>query len=259
MIGMKAVDKTIIRIRAEDARAAALWTLPVVKSEHVVGFECKPEQVVEEVVDEVVDGRLTLSELEKIREDAYQEGLLEGRETGLQQGLEEGRANGRKEGLEAARLDIDAQLQLLNELKAQLDQPLKQVNVQVEELLVELVTEFGQAVVGAQVELNGALVVEAVEDAIAQLPQSSSEIKILLHPEDIPVLEPLLALNERWSLVEDTFLSKGSCKVLSGYGLIDNTLERRFEAAASRLQQVLVQLSDAEEGDASESTPDPHE
>ena len=259
MIGMKAVDKSIIRIRAEDARAAALWTLPVVKSEHVVGFECKPEQVTEEVLEEVVDGRLTLSELEKIREDAYQEGLLEGRETGLQQGLEEGRVGGRKEGLEAARLDVDAQLQLLEELKSQLDQPLKQVNAQVEALIVELVAEFGQAVVGAQVEVDGALVVKAVEDAIAQLPQSSSEIKILLHPEDVSVLEPLLALNERWSLVEDTLLSRGSCKVLSGYGLIDNTLERRFEAAASRLQQVLIQLSEVVEGEVSESTPDPHE
>ena len=259
MIGMKAVDKSIIRIRAEDARAAALWTLPVVKSEHVVGFECKPEQVTEEVVEEVVDGRLTLSELEKIREDAYQEGLLEGRETGLQQGLEEGRVGGRKEGLEAARLDVDAQLRLLEELKSQLDQPLKQVNAQVEALIVELVTEFGQAVVGAQVEVDGALVVKAVEDAIAQLPQSSSEIKILLHPEDVSALEPLLALNERWSLVEDTLLSRGSCKVLSGYGLIDNTLERRFEAAASRLQQVLIQLSEVVEGEGSESTPDPHE
>lgn len=259
MIGMKAVDKSIIRIRAEDARAAALWTLPVVQSEHVVGFECKPEQVTEEVIEEVVDGRLTLSELEKIREDAYQEGLLEGRETGLQQGLEEGRVAGRQEGLEAARLDIDAQLGLLEALKNQLDQPLKQVNAQVEALIVELVAEFGQAVVGAQVEVDGALVVKAVEDAIAQLPQSSSEIKILLHPEDVSVLEPLLALNERWSLVEDTLLSRGSCKVLSGYGLIDNTLERRFEAASSRLQQVLIQLSEGVESEVSESTADPHE
>lgn len=258
-MSMKAVDKAVIRISAQDAQAAALWTLPIVKSGHVVGFECKPELVVEEVEEEVVDGRLTLSELEKIREDAYQEGLLEGREKGLQQGLEEGRAKGLQEGLEAARLDIEAQILLLDELKSGLDQPLKQIDAQVEALMVELVTEFGRAVVGAQVELDGALVVQAVEEAIAQLPQSTGEIKILLHPEDIPVLEPLLVLNERWSLVEDTLLSKGSCKVLSGYGLIDNTLERRFDAAASRLQQVLIQLPGEVEGRSPDSSPDPHE
>lgn len=257
-MSMKAVDKAVIRIRAEDARAAALWTLPVVKSKHVVGLERKPEPVVEEAVEEVVDGRLTLSELEKIREDAYQEGLLAGREEGLQQGLEEGRAKGHEEGLAAARQDIDAQLALLNALKDQLDQPLKQVNSEVESLMVALVTEFGQAVVGAQVELDGAAVVKAVEDAIAQLPQTGSDIKVLLHPEDVPVLEPLLVLNEHWSLVEDTALSRGSCKVLSGYGLIDNTLERRFDAAASCLYQALVELPDEGVSGDSES-PEPHE
>ncbi|BBB25172.1 flagellar assembly protein FliH [Amphritea japonica] len=250
-MSMKAVDKTVIRIRAEDARAAALWTLPVVKSKHVVGLECKPEPVVEEAIEEVVDGRLTLSELEKIREDAYQEGLLEGHKEGVEQGLEEGRAKGQAEGLAAARQDIEAQLVLLNALKDQLDQPLKQVNSQVEALIVALIAEFGQAVVGAQVELDGALVVTAVEDAIAQLPQTGSDIKVLLHPEDVPALEPLLVLNEHWSLVEDASLSRGSCKVLSGYGLIDNTLERRFDAASERLHQALIQLPDEAGGDAS--------
>lgn len=77
---MKAVDKSVIRIRAEDAQAAALWTLPVVKSAHVVGLQEKTE-VFEPVTieDEIVAEKVTLSELEKIREDAYQEGLAQGR------------------------------------------------------------------------------------------------------------------------------------------------------------------------------------
>ncbi|MDX2423863.1 MAG: hypothetical protein QNK43_14450, partial [Amphritea sp.] len=78
MMTMKAIDKSVIRIRAEDAKAAALWTLPVVQGRHVVGLQQKPKPVVEEAVEEVVDGRLKLSELEKIREDAHQEGLQQG-------------------------------------------------------------------------------------------------------------------------------------------------------------------------------------
>ena len=52
---MKAIDKSINRIRAEDVQAAALWTLPVVKGKHVVALQeasKEPESSVFE--DEVV-------------------------------------------------------------------------------------------------------------------------------------------------------------------------------------------------------------
>ncbi|WP_417223782.1 FliH/SctL family protein [Amphritea sp.] len=241
---MKAIDKSVIRIRAEDARAAALWTLPVVQGKHVVGLQQKPEKVTEEVVEEVVDGRLTLSELEKIREDAYQEGLQQGRDEGLEKGLEEGRAAGHKEGLATARAEIDVQLALLTNLQQQLDQPLQKINAEVEQLVVDLITELSEAVVGTQVELDSAPVIKAVEDAVAQLPQTGAEIKVILHPDDVPNLEPLLALNERWSLVEEASMARGGCKVVSGYGLLDNTVERRFEAAVTQLRRALTQMED---------------
>ncbi|WP_428036802.1 FliH/SctL family protein [Amphritea sp.] len=256
---MKAIDKSVIRIRAEDARAAALWTLPVMQSHHLVGLQRKPEAVVEDVVEEVVDGRLKLSELEKIREDAYQEGLQQGRDEGLQKGLEEGRASGRQQGLAAARAEIDAQLQLLSALQQQLNQPLQQVSAQVEQVVVELITEMAEAVIGAQIELDSAAVIKAVEDAIAQLPQTGAEIKIILHPDDVPQLEPLLALNERWSLVEEATLSRGGCKVVSGYGLLDNTVERRFDAAISCLRNALLQADDEDSVSSSEQPPETHE
>lgn len=258
---MKAIDKSVIRIRAEDARAAALWTLPVMQSHHLVGLQRKPEPVVvEDVVEEVVDGRLKLSELEKIREDAHQEGFQQGRDEGLQQGLEEGRASGLQQGLAAARAEIDAQLLLLRTLQQQLNQPLQQVSAQVEQVVVELITELGEAVIGTQIELDSSVVIKAVEDAIAQLPQTGAEIKIILHPDDVPMLEPLLVLNERWSLAEDSSLSRGGCKVMSGYGLLDNSVERRFDAAASRLRTVLTQSVDEDSASPeSDQSPEPHE
>lgn len=241
---MKAIDKSVIRIRAEDAKAAALWTLPVVQGRHVVGLQQKPKPVVEEAVEEVVDGRLKLSELEKIREDAHQEGLQQGHDEGLKKGLEEGRTLGHQEGLAAARAEIDAQLALLKALQQQLAQPLQQITAEIERLLVELITEFSEAVIGAQIELDSAPVIKAVDDAVAQLPQTGADIKVILNPEDVPALEPLLVLNERWSLVEEATMARGGCKVVSGYGLLDNTVERRFEAAAKQLRHTLTQLED---------------
>lgn len=256
---MKAIDKSVIRIRAEDARAAALWTLPVVQGKHVVGLQQKPEKVTEEVVEEVVDGRLTLSELEKIREDAYQEGLQQGRNEGLEAGLQEGRSAGHKEGLATARAEIDAQLALLTNLQQQLDQPLQKINAEIEQLIVDLIAELSEAVVGVQVELDSASVINAVEDAVAQLPQTGAEIKVILHPEDVSSLEPLLALNERWSLVEEASMARGGCKVVSGYGLLDNTVERRFDAAVTQLRRALTQMKDGAPVSPEAEPPAPHE
>ncbi|MDO6564682.1 flagellar assembly protein FliH [Amphritea sp. 1_MG-2023] len=258
---MKAIDKSVIRIRAEDARAAALWTLPVVQGEHVVGLQQKPaKEVEEETIEEVADGRLRLSELEKIREDAYQEGLQQGRDEGLQQGLEEGRAKGHTEGLAAAQAEIETQVALLHALQQQLDRPLQQVSVAVEQLLVGLITELSEAVIGAQIELDSTPVIKAVEDAIAQLPQTGADIKVILHPDDVPVLEPLLALHESWSLVEEASMTRGGCKVVSGYGLLDNSVERRFDAAVSQLRRALTQMdAEAVVSDEPKTSSDAHE
>lgn len=247
-MSMKAIDKTVIRIRAEDARAAALWTLPIVQSKHVVALQEKPVAVVQETEEELLGdeypgAKLTLAELEKIREDAYQEGLQQGRDEGLQQGLEEGRVAGHKEGLEKAQLEIDQKAQLLSELQQQLDFPLKQLDADVERLIVDMVLELSQALLSVELQERTGVVTKAVEEAVALLPQTSGEIKILANSADLATLEPLLKLNERWSLVEDNAIAQGGCKVTSGYGLIDNTVERRFAAAADQLKQALAQSS----------------
>ena len=256
---LKAIDKSVIRISAEDARAAALWTLPVVQSDHVVALEQKPvNRVEDEVADDSVAAKLTLAELEKIREDAYQEGLQQGKADGLQQGLDEGREAGRAEGLENARAETERQQLLLKNMRQELEQPLLQVNSAVDQLVVDMVLELSRALVGEELSQRSGVVTAAVEEAVAQLPQGGGEIKVLLHPDDRLEIEPLLELNERWQLVDDASVARGGCKVLSGYGLIDNSVERRFEAAASQLRNAMAEVAVEGEVDADLSAPESH-
>lgn len=244
---MKAIDKSQIRIRAEEARAAALWTLPVVQGQHTVALERKPEPVEEAVVEEeIVAQKLTLSELEKIREDAYQEGLLQGREEGLAKGLEEGRQTGHAEGLARAQAEVDARLQLLQAALTQLDTPLRHIDQQVEQLVAELTLEFAQAVVANELNTSPETVLKAVQDCIAQLPQHAGDVLIQVHPEDLEVVEPLVAVNERWQILDNADIQRGGCKVEASNTVIDHTMEQRLAAATSQLRQAFYQPADGQ-------------
>lgn len=241
---MKAIDKSQIRIRAEDARAAALWTLPVVQGQHTVALERKPESVEEPVVEEeIVAQKLTLSELEKIREDAYQEGLEQGRQDGLAQGLDEGRKTGHEEGLAAAKSEVATRVQLLESALQQLSTPLRQIDQQVEQLVVDLVLEFGQAVVANELMSSPETVLAAVQDCLAQLPQHAGDVMIQVHPEDFDVVEPVVAINERWQLLDNADIQRGGCKVEASNTVIDHTMEQRLSAASGQLRHALCGLS----------------
>ncbi|WP_432474864.1 flagellar assembly protein FliH [Amphritea sp. HPY] len=239
---MKAVDKSVIRIRAEDARAAALWTLPVVKSAHVVGLQEKAEAFEPVTVeDEIVAEKVTVSELEKIREDAYQEGLAQGRKDGLAQGVEEGREKGLQDGLLAGQQQLDQRLQSLAEVFSELEQPLQKLDVQIENLVVDLVLELSRAVVEHELTVAPEAIAGAVSDAVAQLPHGSSEVRIKVNPENVASLSELVAEHERWVLVEDVSLLPGGCKVSTSNTLVDNSVESRFEAVAKQLLHALAQ------------------
>jgi len=239
---MKAVDKSVIRIRAEDAKAAALWTLPVVQGEHVVGLQEKVEAVEPVTIeDEIVAEKVTISELEKIREDAYQEGLAQGRQDGLSQGLEEGRKKGLQEGLEAAKQQLDQRLQALADVFGELEHPLRKLDSQIEGVIVDMVLELSGAVVEHELTVASDVIAGAVSDAVAQLPHGSSEVRVRVNPKSVSGLSELMAENERWILIEDPSLLPGGCKVSTSNTLVDNSFESRFEVVAKQLLHALEQ------------------
>jgi len=251
---MKAIDKTVIRIRAEDAKAAALWTLPSVKSKHVIGLHEK-EQIEESVTieDEIVAEKITLTELEKIREDAYREGLAEGRAEGVSQGLEEGREKGRQEGLLSGQALVEQKVEVLEAMIKELDLPLLKLDAQLESLVVDLVVSLSRSVVRHELSQITDVIQAAVKEAVEQLPHGSAEVKISVNPQDADLLQDMLRENEHWVLQEDPALIPGGCRVKTNNTVVDNRVETRFESAAQQLLQALGQVSESDDTGAGET------
>ena len=94
---MSQESKQFKRLSAEEAQHFESWSLPSMGGPTSVGLQQKDPVQVQVVEEEIAAEKITVSELESIRETARLEGLVAG--------LEEGRAEGHIKGKEAGVLE----------------------------------------------------------------------------------------------------------------------------------------------------------
>ncbi|WP_409523803.1 flagellar assembly protein FliH [Nitrincola sp. MINF-07-Sa-05] len=232
---MKPEQNQPIRIPASEVGDIALWKLP----EMVGGFETRalhreqgPEVVV--VDEEIVAEKVTLAELEKIHEEAYQEGLGIGQKDGLEQGKKAGFEQGLEQGIAAGQAQINARLELLDSLIEKLQAPLAGQEAALEETLVKLSLNLAESVVRAELKSRRDLLATSVHEALALIPQDSGPVKLYLHPADCERFSELPAV-DNLTLIDDAELTEGGCRVSSSYTHVDFTVEQRFAEVSSQL------------------------
>ncbi|MEW8235022.1 MAG: flagellar assembly protein FliH [Candidatus Thiodiazotropha endolucinida] len=165
----------------------------------------------------------TAGELEQLQKQAYEEGF----EKGKQEGFE----FGHKEGLAQAKRDIQHYTAHLNKLLSHFEQPLRDLDDQVEKELLSLVIAIVKQLLRREVKSDPNLIVGVVREALSVLPVSSNNVRLLLHPEDAVLIREVYALGDNevgWSLIEDPVINRGGCKVVTDTSQIDGTLESRL-------------------------------
>ncbi len=206
---------------------------------------------------------LTADDLEQIRQAAFEEGVAEGKEEGFSQGYQEGReqglqdgtaqglAEGKKQGLAEGEGLIQAQLAALQTIIEQLQQPLKKVDQQVEQALLELSLAMAQAVIGVEVTTNPQLILQSLREAVDALPYQAQNLVIKLHPADLAVIEQHYSsqeLSERqWQLRAEPAMSRGDCRVDTKESSVDRSLKTRLQASLEHfLQEPVIAVNDSE-------------
>ncbi|MES9829027.1 MAG: flagellar assembly protein FliH [Candidatus Thiodiazotropha sp.] len=165
----------------------------------------------------------TAGELQQLQKQAYEEGF----EKGKQEGFE----FGHKEGLAQAKRDIQHYTAHLNKLLSHFEQPLRDLDDQVEKELLSLVIAIVKQLLRREVKSDPNLIVGVVREALSVLPVSSNNVRLLLHPEDAELIREVYALGDNevgWSLIEDPVINRGGCKVVTDISQIDGTLESRL-------------------------------
>lgn len=194
---------------------------------------------------------LTAEELEQIHQAAREEGFAAGHAEGKQEGFStghaegktagftEGREEGRQQGIAEGQAEIAQQVQALTQALSQLHQPLRDIDTQVEQQLLQMLLTLTREVTQTEVSLNPAVLLETLRQAIAALPVAAEQPLICLHPQDLACVEqhytPAQIREQGWRLRADPSMARGDVRVS------EHVSQVRCDMA-QRLAQVLEQF-----------------
>jgi flagellar assembly protein FliH len=239
---------------SEDAQSVEpqVWDLPEYKQEGAhfakeTALNYDPEWM-PDFSDEIETSQpeLTVEELESIRQDAYQEGLLQGQEAGFKQGYDKGKAQGfeegHQEGVEAGTLQgitdaedvVKQHIEAFLALADQFAQPLDLMNAQVERQLVDMVLTLTKEIVHVEVQTNPQIILDTVKASVEALPIAGHAITLKLNPEDVALIkesygEETLAAR-RWTLDSEPSLARGDVQIEAGESSINYRMEERIRS-----------------------------
>lgn len=167
-------------------------------------------------------GKITANQLERLQKQAYDEGF----------------ALGHREGLAAGQMEVRDISRRLHQLMQRLNTPFADLDRQVEQELLLLVTTMVKQMVRREIKADPGQVVAVVREAMNSLPANARNVRLHLHPEDAALLREVLAMSEEgasWRMVEDPVLARGGCRVVTDTSYIDANVEARLATLIANL------------------------
>jgi flagellar assembly protein FliH len=175
---------------------------------------------------------LTVTEIEAMQKQAYDEAFAQGKAEGFQQGFDEGFEEGSRKGYVDNVELLNTKAEELTRLMDALSEPFKALDEEVENELVTLSTGIAKQIIRREIKMDTGQIVAAVKEAIKVLPLSSQKISLRLHPEDSELVRSVLSIDDisSWSIVEDPLLTRGGCKIDTEVSHVDASVENRLAA-----------------------------
>ena len=199
-----------------------------------------------------VVGEPSWQDYQQAFDKGYDEGVVKGHEAGLVSGHEEGQQSGYAAGFNQGRIEgqhkgkdlIDDQLnQLIAPLaaiKSLLEEGHSQQIMQQQELILDLVRRVSIQVIRCELTLQPQQILALVEETLAAIPDDPTEVKIHLEPTAVNKLKELAADKiQNWTLVADSTISAGGCRIVSEKSDADASMETRLNACLDQVENHL--------------------
>ena len=175
-----------------------------------------------------MEGSVASEKISQIFETARKEAYTKG----MQEGFTVGMANAR----EYAQEDKQNFLKLMNSFSDALEKS----DEQIADDALSLALEIAKAMLKVKLNIDTAVVLPIVMDAIHYLPYVQKPARILVHHEDAQMLREYLAeeiSSQHWLIQEDINIERGGCIVETGANQIDATNEVRWKRISDALAQ----------------------
>ncbi|PIE24557.1 MAG: hypothetical protein CSA60_03150 [Neptuniibacter caesariensis] len=240
-------------IRVDEATEFDAWELPQMGGPTVVGLQQKDTAEVTVVEEVLAAEKITVAELERIRENARIEGLAAGLEEGRLKGIEEGRSQGHKEGYEAGYAeglakgaeDMERVKGLFSAMLEEFERPVSSSAEMLENQLIELVVSLAKAVVQHELVTRKDLLLTSIRDALQQIPEPVGTVSLRVNPVDEPYVETMaLVQGVALDITPDANVQAGGYLLKAENTLVKHEVEERFAAAVEQLKANLSTLTE---------------
>ncbi|WP_188151668.1 flagellar assembly protein FliH [Teredinibacter waterburyi] len=195
---------------------------------------------IEDISSKVKAKPVTADELQKIVEQAQQEGYGEGFKEGMEKGLAQGEEKGRKLGEQKAYEETKAKLESdsgrLAAIAEQLFEPMQAQQESIENIVVEMALSLAKKIIASELKQSPDALYTIVSSALSALPQGSANIVVYLNSEDAALVADYIPAEDRdWQVKVDATLSHGSCKIETRDSLVEYRVEERLEEYMQRV------------------------
>lgn len=181
---------------------------------------------------------LTVTEIEAMQKQAFDEAYAQGKSEGFQQGFDQGFEEGSKKGYEENVGVLNNKAAEFTQLMETLSEPFKTLDEEVEQELVKLAIGIASQIIRREIKLDPGQVIAAVRESVNVLPLSSQKIVLYLHPDDAELVRSTLSLDEMtpaWGVIEDPLITRGGCKVDTDVSHVNATVENRLAAVVATI------------------------
>ena len=149
---------------------------------------------------------------------------------------EEGYAKGYAEGLANAEEAMNAAIERLRIIAAELASPLEELDRDLEYSLSNLALILARRIVGKAVREDPDSLHSLVQQAVEMLGNEvESPVEIYLNPTDLRFLTETLGPDSGWNLHPDTSLQSGDVRVKRGLAEVDGRLQQRLDRLAAEM------------------------
>lgn len=160
----------------------------------------------------------TVEQLERIQQQAHQEGYAAGYHEG-----------GAQAAAEAARLQ---------QLAAAMTEESRLGDQRMAEQLLALALAISKQVLGQALRLHPELILAVINEVLGQVSRSDRHAQLTLHPEDAALVRERIGehlARSGWDIVEDAQLQRGGCRLHTHDCDVDATLERRWQRVVAAM------------------------
>ncbi len=161
----------------------------------------------------------TAEDLERLHQEAWQEGY--------QLGLEEGR----KAGFDTGKADSERYIREIQSLASALEGELVRQDQEVAREVLELALVMARQILRSALEIKPELILDAISEALKSLPSLNGHHKIITHPDSAQIVRDWLAHEHghlSWKVSEDAHLEPGGFRFESTYNELDGSIQARW-------------------------------